>query len=261
MVVLNSGKKGAERYDKIEEKKPKEGRKMKIILGKKQQAEEVAEAKESAKAETKAEAGQAEERTSRREELPPEGLYEEEAKTDEYARVIYMNDRTVRQTISSVPVRYYDEEEKRYKRVETALKRNSRGVLENKKNTFATEFAGETKEGIYRLSRHGCEVELLAQGVAEKSIGTEEGTNTVKISEVKPHVDTGKQITAANFFASMAKGMFVGASLYGIGALMGFNGWGLKPKLSLIDKGFYYGIQFLYKNALKLMNPVGYEGF
>ena len=72
---------------------------------------------------------------------------------------------------------------------------------------------------------------------------------------------TGKQITAANFFASMAKGMFVGASLYGIGALMGFNGWGLKPKLSLIDKGFYYGIQFLYKNALKLMNPVGYEGF
>ena len=162
---------------------------MKIILGKKQQAEEVAEAKESAKAETKAEAGQAEERTSRSEELPPEGLYEEEAKTDEYARVIYMNDRTVRQTISSVPVRYYDEEEKRYKRVETALKRNSRGVLENKKNTFATEFAGETKEGIYRLSRHGCEVELLAQGVAEKSIGTEEGTNTVKISEVKPHVD------------------------------------------------------------------------
>ena len=72
---------------------------------------------------------------------------------------------------------------------------------------------------------------------------------------------TGKKITAANFFASMAKGIFVGASLYGIGALMGFNGWGLKPKLNLIDKGFYYGIQLLFKNALKLMNPYGYEGF
>ena len=72
---------------------------------------------------------------------------------------------------------------------------------------------------------------------------------------------TGKKITATNFFASMAKGTFVGASLFGIGGLMGFNGWGLKPKLGLIDKGFYYGIQLLFKNALKIINPVGYEGF
>lgn len=72
---------------------------------------------------------------------------------------------------------------------------------------------------------------------------------------------TGKKITAINFFASMIKGGVVGASLFGIGALRGFNGWGLRPKLGLIDKGFYYGIQLLFKNAFKLMNPVGYEGF
>lgn len=72
---------------------------------------------------------------------------------------------------------------------------------------------------------------------------------------------TGKKITADNFFASMAKGAFVGASLYGIGGLMGFNGWGLKPELGLIDKGFYYAIQLLFKNTLKLMSPSDYEGF
>ena len=42
---------------------------------------------------------------------------------------------------------------------------------------------------------------------------------------------------------------------------MGFNGWGLKPKLGLIDKGFYCGIQLLFNTALKFMNPVGYGGF
>ena len=59
----------------------------------------------------------------------------------------------------------------------------------------------------------------------------------------------------------MAKGIFDGASLYGIGVLMGFNDWGMKPNLSLIDKGFYHGIQLLFKNAVRLMNSDGYEGF
>ena len=72
---------------------------------------------------------------------------------------------------------------------------------------------------------------------------------------------TDQKITKANFYASMAKGAFVGASLFGIGGLMGFNGWGLKPKLGLIDTGFYLGIQLLFKTALKFMNPVGYGGF
>ena len=70
-----------------------------------------------------------------------------------------------------------------------------------------------------------------------------------------------KKMTWGGFFSSLAWGAVAGAYLFGLGGIMGFNGWGLNPTLNLIDKALYTGIQILFKIFFQQVRPIGYTGF
>ncbi len=65
-----------------------------------------------------------------------------------------------------------------------------------------------------------------------------------------------KDMSIKGFLGNVAYGAVSGVGLFGIGGLMGFNGWGLKPALKLIDKAFYTAIQIIFKSFFKQ----GYNG-
>ena len=102
-------------------------------------------------------------------ELPPEALFENEAMRNEYGNALHLNNNTIKQTISSVPVNYKDEQTGKFKKVNLKYK-HSNGKYKCDENAFKTEFDSSFAAGrVFKLEKHGCSVALSSRDIISVS--------------------------------------------------------------------------------------------